>query len=103
MKTRLARGVNVRQLLFWCPACDSPHAPVIEGVDPWAWNGDRERPTVTPSIRVTDHDGSRCHSYVTDGQIQFLSDCTHALAGQTVPIPDWPKPDYGGLEPEEPK
>jgi hypothetical protein len=30
-----------------------------------------------------------CHSFVTDGQIQFLSDCTHVLAGQTVPLPDW--------------
>jgi len=28
----------------------------------------------------------RCHSFVTDGQIQFLGDCTHALAGQTVPL-----------------
>ncbi|MGT2429227.1 hypothetical protein ACU4HD_11865 [Cupriavidus basilensis] len=24
-----------------------------------------------------------CHSFVTDGHIQFLGDCTHALAGQT--------------------
>ena len=30
----------------------------------------------------------RCHSFVTDGRIQFLSDCTHALAGQTVDLPD---------------
>lgn len=25
----------------------------------------------------------------TDGRIQFLNDCTHALAGQTVDLPDW--------------
>lgn len=31
-----------------------------------------------------------CHSYVTDGQVQFLSDCTHVLAGQTVPLPEIP-------------
>ena len=31
-----------------------------------------------------------CHSFVKDGQIQFLSDCSHELAGQTVPLPDWP-------------
>jgi hypothetical protein len=30
-----------------------------------------------------------CHSFITDGRIQFLGDCTHRLAGQTVPIPDW--------------
>ncbi|WP_019573378.1 DUF6527 family protein [Curvibacter lanceolatus] len=32
----------------------------------------------------------RCHSFVTDGRIQFLSDCTHELAGQTVDLPPWP-------------
>lgn len=28
-----------------------------------------------------------CHSFVRDGQIEFLGDCTHSLAGQTVPLP----------------
>jgi hypothetical protein len=32
---------------------------------------------------------SVCHSFVTDGRIQFLGDCTHALAGQTVDLPEW--------------
>jgi hypothetical protein len=27
-----------------------------------------------------------CHSFVREGQIQFLGDCTHAFAGQTVPM-----------------
>lgn len=30
-----------------------------------------------------------CHSFITDGQIQFLNDCTHPLAGQTVPLPNF--------------
>lgn len=30
-----------------------------------------------------------CHSFVRDGRIQFLNDCTHALAGQTVDLPEW--------------
>jgi len=39
-----------------------------------------------------------CHSFVTDGKIKFLKDCTHSLAGQEVDLPDWEtKPD---LEPE---
>jgi hypothetical protein len=29
-----------------------------------------------------------CHSFVTNGKIQFLADCTHKLAGQTVELPD---------------
>ena len=32
----------------------------------------------------------RCHSYVKDGQIQFLNDCSHVLAGQTVDLPELP-------------
>jgi hypothetical protein len=30
-----------------------------------------------------------CHSFVTDGKIQFLSDCTHGLAGKTVDLEDF--------------
>jgi hypothetical protein len=37
-----------------------------------------------------------CHSFITDGQIQFLGDCTHPMAGQTVPIPKWPWPSDDG-------
>lgn len=31
----------------------------------------------------------RCHSFIRDGQIQFLGDCGHALAGKTVALPPW--------------
>lgn len=31
--------------------------------------------------------GICCHSFVTDGRIQFLGDCTHDLAGKTVDLP----------------
>ena len=31
-----------------------------------------------------------CHTFITDGQVQFLSDCTHEYAGQTLPLPDIP-------------
>lgn len=63
----------------------------------WGFNGDFERPTFTPSIlsRWEEWQGEGvppkqhiCHSFVTDGRIQFLADCTHALAGQTVDLPE---------------
>lgn len=59
----------------------------------WSWDGNREQPTFSPSI-LQHESGSipRCHSYVQSGRWQFLSDCTHKLAGQTVdmvPLPDW--------------
>lgn len=57
----------------------------------WQWNGNREKPTITPSLlnRHVDHDTEIpfvCHLFVTDGMVQYLGDCTHKLAGQTVPI-----------------
>lgn len=86
-------------VLFACPGCGSAHAPrVSAGTGPahpiWKWNGSVKRPTFTPSILVTwtrlePHVDHVCHSYVTDGRIQFLGDCTHALAGQTVDLPEW--------------
>jgi hypothetical protein len=47
---------------------------------------------LTPSILKQPHDptpeypntGKRCHSFVNDGSVQFLGDCEHELAGQTV-------------------
>jgi len=68
---------------------------------PWGWNGDVHRPTFTPSIKVisaNERGPTCCHSYVAEGFIDFLDDCTHALRGRH-PIPDWPRPDWSGSEP----
>jgi hypothetical protein len=92
-----------RKVWFRCPGCEGNHMidSRTDGKQPsWDFNGDAERPTFSPSILVTCNfpesvpEGVRrvpdvCHSFVRDGQIQYLSDCTHALAGQTVDIPDW--------------
>jgi hypothetical protein len=71
---------------FDCPGCDRPH---VVGLG-WTFNGSFERPTFTPSVLVTrgGDPAYRCHSYVTDGRIAFLSDCSHALAGRTVDLPE---------------
>lgn len=81
-------------LFFLCPGCKGPHRIQIEGTPAWTWNGSEEKPTFQPSIRVSERgeDGqmrTACHSFVTNGNIQFLNDSIHELAGQTVPIPDW--------------
>lgn len=79
---------------FWCPGCDEPHM-VNDG---WVITGTLDLPTIQPSIRVTgvmgwdDPRPSVCHSFVTAGRIQFLQDCTHALKGQLVDLPEWPYP-----------
>lgn len=79
---------------FNCPGCECWHQVRIKGPGPnWKWNGDLDKPTFTPSILVnqgsTNPTTPQCHSFVTDGMIQFLPDCTHAMKGQTVEIPDW--------------
>jgi hypothetical protein len=82
-----------RQYWFHCPGCGNGHAFTVGGDTArprWTWNGSFDKPTFQPSLLCNkDHPGSRCHSFVTDGRIQFLSDCWHSLAGQTVDIPDW--------------
>lgn len=103
MKTRLTRH-NGTDYLYWrCQGCKTEHGvPVNDtsGQRPrWDWNGDRDKPTLSPSVHVhpihdvDDEDGTvfetpRCHVFIVDGQIQFLSDCTHAFAGQTVDMVD---------------
>lgn len=84
---------------FACPGCGENHGlPVGDGTrhPRWTFNGDKQKPTLTPSILARTGpwvSGPKqgqteiCHSYVRDGQIQFLGDCTHKLAGQTVPLP----------------
>lgn len=67
---------------FHCPACDTKHA-VRTGANGWGWNGSVDAPTLTPSVKVTGRGDPSycCHSFVTDGRIQFLDDCSHTLRG----------------------
>lgn len=73
---------------FICPGCGTSH-PVDSR---WGFNGDVEKPTFSPSLRVyggRQAEFTQCHSFIRDGMIEFLSDCRHELAGKRVEIPDW--------------
>lgn len=84
---------------FMCPGCNGPHTVSSNA---HVFNGNVDRPTFTPSVLVTgnihtdepgylyDSKPIRCHSHIADGQIEFLLDCNHSLAGQTVELPDIP-------------
>lgn len=104
------------RIAFWCPGCEEMHEVSVDGPGAvWGWDRNVDLPTFTPSILITGgHYMSgwtgpncwctynathkppapfkcqRCHTFVTAGRIQFLSDCSHALAGQTVDLPDLP-------------
>jgi len=83
--------------LFKCPGCHCCHFVRFDedgrknhlgnSLPVWKWNNDPEKPTVEPSLLV--RGTVTCHSYIREGRIEFLHDCTHELAGQTVEIPEW--------------
>ena len=90
---------------FWCPGCNCLHEIAVDKPNyfggRWTFNGDPVKPTFSLSyhlrINTPDMQGYNqhvattvCHSFIRDGRIEFLSDCTHALAGQTVDLPDFP-------------
>ena len=84
---------NTSRFLFYCPACECSHFFQTEdGEKPhWTWNGNEEKPTVRPSIRVRTGPGmvNVCHFHLTDGKIEYCGDCTHSLSGQTVAMVPW--------------
>lgn len=98
-RVRTSKAVDdTPRMMIFCPGCKCAHALSVNGVKntrgaSWNFNGDMERPTFTPSLLQDDTrpDGSRhvCHSFITDGRIQFLSDSTHELSGQTVELPEF--------------
>lgn len=98
-------------IIIKCPGCEEYHCLTINSPNHsnWNFNGNFELPTFTPSLLVTtgkyvvpnykdlypedewewfEKSSIRCHSFITDGKIQFLSDCTHKLVNQTVDLPE---------------
>ncbi len=91
---------------FYCPGCRHLHVYPTIGTEPiWSFNGDLNNPTFKPSLlnrwgkyadpnwtldtpENTAKFSGICHLYVTDGTIQFLTDCTHDHAGRTVTMAD---------------
>lgn len=50
----------------------------------------RDHPEQDPGDASLRFKCGRCHSFVKDGKIQFLDDCSHAQRGQTVALPPIP-------------
>lgn len=73
-----------RRWTFFCPGCQSKHT-ISEKTH--HFNGDVDYPTLSPSV-IYNAEGYRCHFYISDGHIQYLTDCTHIMAGQTLDLPN---------------
>jgi hypothetical protein len=81
---------------YECPGCGHQHnIPLNHG---WSFNGDENNPSVQPSIKhyhpeefYQNHPDSPryiCHYFITNGRIEYCGDCTHALSGKTIELPD---------------
>jgi hypothetical protein len=92
-KFRTCKYYEKDALVFYCPGCENPHTITITGNGSWSFDGNYNSPTISPSILSTGQDESGktiCHSFLKNGVLQFLDDCTHALKGQSVPLPELP-------------
>lgn len=96
-------GHTTGSIAHWCPGCGHSHSIAIEGPNysgaKWTWDGNVDSPTFSPSVNIRwgrqadpkcDVEGGVCHYFIKAGKIEFLGDCTHALSGQTVDLPDLP-------------
>jgi hypothetical protein len=105
-KVSSAEYPGLTRVLFWCPGCEDVHA-----IDPGVWQWDPATLTASPSILVCGTQwppgddfhrprhsdvppggATTCHSFLRNGLWEFLTDSTHALSGQTVPmepLPHW--------------
>lgn len=87
--------------IHYCPGCETTHRFNVNAPNPytgarWTWDGNAEQPTFSPSMVVRipwskdeePQPDEVCHYFLRNGKIEFLGDCTHALKGQTVDLPD---------------
>lgn len=75
------------EYIFYCRGCESCHLFDSR----WQFNNDLSQPTFSPSLLVKYTIGDEqhiCHSFVREGNMEYLSDCTHKFAGMTVPLLD---------------
>lgn len=84
MKEVITKIPNSSIYTFPCPGCHYNHHLDISE---WQWNGDLVKPTASPSLlvnKIAAGGSPRCHFFIREGRLVYLSDCTHDLAGQTV-------------------
>ena len=110
-------SATFQMFMYWCSGCEyidddgqrqgGAHSLPISGDTGerpvWQFDGNLDAPTLSPSVlsrrtvatRIVDNEVVErreivCHSFIRGGMIEFLGDCTHELAGQTVPLPELP-------------
>lgn len=85
----MSKVVILDNLLLVKDVATGQYMPFDNG---WEFNGDFEKPTFSPSMRCNYGHGLITHCFVRNGKIEYLSDCTHEMAGKTVDCMDF---EYG--------
>lgn len=112
------RSVQGGRWMYWCQGCEEPHmvgpgwtfdgnleaptfspsvlvtsghyAPGFNAAEKGCWctyNAEQ----IAKGEEPCGFKCERCHTFIRGGMVEFLGDCTHALAGQTLPLPDLPE------------
>lgn len=102
MKLRLLRPGLYE---FWCPGCEDHHhirteeAPTwgrdLTTKEPyqvcWRFNGDMDKPTFSPSMKLTTQVGQGraihvCHVAIHGGMLEYFAATSHGLAKKFIPM-----------------
>ena len=77
---------NGEKFQYICPGCGKRH--VVD--NRWGFKFDTEgRPTLVGSVKQTGGHYQHpyiCHSFIENGNVRFLNDCTHENKGKTLPM-----------------
>lgn len=77
------------QYFYMCLGCGYEHCFALrKDGGHHEFNMDLNKPTVSPSLLQNFTLGKTCHSFMKNGMIQYLGDCHHHLAGQTIELPE---------------
>lgn len=87
MKLKRIESSDGTCYVFYCKGCRETHSFQVPR---WKFNGDMEFPTFWPSLRSSWQFQTKCHLYVTRGEIEYLGDCAHEFASKTIPLPEIP-------------
>lgn len=80
-------------LLHWCEACACGHVIDVHAISRdgkvLGWDGTFDRPTIGEAVRH-ENDGAVCEYVLRAGVMYYLQSCTHALAGQSRHLVEFP-------------
>lgn len=86
-KIGVLRVPDQKTIAFYCQGCCEFHVLNLDISvrDHWDFDGDYERPTITPNVYIQ-RLGHKCYCHISKGAIYYSVDSTHLYAGCKVPM-----------------